>query len=472
MGRALDHLFDADRALLVTDLVVAITSEFGVSLAELHNDSTTVSFCGQYAKATGRSIRGKKAPYITYGYNKDHRPDLKQLPFVLTTSSDGSVPVQFRCEDGNTSDAKTHKETWDALKRATGRPDFLYVADSKLCTREQMDHIHYRGGRFICVMPKSRQEDEEFREWIQDHEPDWQLVIDRPNPRKHDGPKDQWSTYRMSLPSREGWPVVWVNSTLLALQQEHRRREAIAKAVQELEDLSKRLRGPRPRLRARHEIWQRVEEILKTCKVTRYLNVKLAKKEHHTFKQARPGRPGPNTQYVRTTKKRWHLSWQIDDDAIEYDRASDGMFPLLTNDRTLTDAQILLAHKRQPEIEKRFQQSKTVFEMAPALLKNEGRIEALFFLYFAALLVQALIERELRQAMARDNLDHLPLYPEERATQHPTAEQVFKLFSLVQRHTLTEDGNEVRTFQADLTDLQRQVLGLLGVPEEAYRQAL
>ena len=222
-------------------------------------------------------------------------------------------------------------------------------------------------------------------------------------------------------------------------------------------------------MRARHEIWQRVEEILKTCKVTRYLKVKLAKKEHHSFKQARPGRPGPNTRYVRTTKKRWSLTWHSDDDAIEYDRKSDGAYPLLTNDRTLSDAQILLAHKRQPEIEKRFQQTKTVFLVAPVLLHNEGRIEALFFLYFAALLVQALIERELRQAMARENLDHLPLYPEERATHNPTAEQIFKLFSLVQRHTLTEDGNEVRTFEADLTELQHQVLKLLEVPETAYR---
>jgi len=35
-----------------------------------------------------------------------------------------------------------------------------------------------------------------------------------------------------------------------------------------------------------------------------------------------------------------------------------------------------------------------VHEIAPVLLKNEGRIEALFTLYFLVLLVQALIERE------------------------------------------------------------------------------
>jgi hypothetical protein len=102
VGRALDRLFDADRAALLTDVVVAAVAAFDVALEELHNDSTTVRFCGQYPQARGRKLRGKRAPFITYGYSKDHRPDLKQLLFVLTTSDDGGVPVQFRCEHGNT----------------------------------------------------------------------------------------------------------------------------------------------------------------------------------------------------------------------------------------------------------------------------------------------------------------------------------------------------------------------------------
>jgi hypothetical protein len=47
-----------------------------------------------------------------------------------------------------------------------GRHDFLYVADSKLCTREQMGHIEGHGGRFITVLPRSRSEDGRLREWI------------------------------------------------------------------------------------------------------------------------------------------------------------------------------------------------------------------------------------------------------------------------------------------------------------------
>jgi len=99
IGRALERLYDADRAVLVTEVVLAVQREFALSMDELHNDSTTVSFCGQYHGAQGRNVRGKRAPVITFGHSKAHRPDLKQLLFILTTSRDGGVPVQFRCAD-------------------------------------------------------------------------------------------------------------------------------------------------------------------------------------------------------------------------------------------------------------------------------------------------------------------------------------------------------------------------------------
>jgi len=171
---------------------------------------------------------------------------------------------------------------------------------------------------------------------------------------------------------------------------------------------------------------------------------------------------------VRKTRTFWQLRFPLDDAAIAYERKSDGMFPLLTNDRSLTDAQVFEAYKRQPSIEKRFEQTKTVFEIAPVLLKNEGRIEALFFVYFLALLVQALIERELRLAMQREGIAALALYPEERSTTRPTAEQVFRLFSLTQRHVLEHDDNPIRSFEPELTALQCQVLDLLGVPRNVY----
>src|SRR5665213_75626 len=131
-------------------------------------------------------------------------------------------------------------------------------------------------------------------------------------------------------------------------------------------------------------------------------------------------------------------------------------------------AQVLEAHKGQPSIEKRFEQIKTVHEIEPVFLKNSMRIEALFTLYFLALMVQALIERELRLAMKREKIKELPIYPEQRLCKRPTTEQILRLFSLAERHTLLRDDTTVQSFPAQLTDLQRQTLDLLGVPERAF----
>jgi transposase len=163
-GRALDALFDADRASFLTELITRAIRTFEIDVERFHNDSTSITFSGEYAAALGRTIRGKRALRVTWGHNKDHRPDLKQLLWNLTVSSDGAVPVHYRVHDGNTSDDPTHIETWNTLRRLAGRPDFIYVADCKLCTKTNMDHIESNGGRFVTVLPRSRREDAWFRE--------------------------------------------------------------------------------------------------------------------------------------------------------------------------------------------------------------------------------------------------------------------------------------------------------------------
>jgi transposase len=469
IGRALDHLFDADRAALLTDVVVTVGQRFDVRFDECHNDSTTISFCGAYRGAWGRKIRGRTAPAITYGHNKEHRPDLKQLLFILTMSGDGGIPVAFRCNDGNTNDSQTHIETWNTLKTVAGRADFLYVADSKLCSRENMDHIDRAGGRFVTVLPRNRGEDEDFRKWIQTNTPDWTCVWNRPHPRYADGPRDRWFVFRAPLPSAEGWTVVWVWSALLTLRQQSRRQRNMAAACEELAELRGRLAGPRARLRRAAAIDLQVKSILAKYHVARYLKVERTVREQHIFKQARRGRPGPSTSYKKSTKRRYDIVWTTDQDAIAYDHKSDGMYPLVTNDRTMSPAQVLQAHKGQPMIEKRFEQIKSVHEIAPVLLKNEGRIEALFTIYFLALLVQAIIERELRNAMKREKIAELPIYPEQRNCVRPTTEQILRLFSLAQGQRLTQDGKILEIYDFELTDLQHQVLALLGVPSAAFR---
>ena len=128
-----------------------------------------------------------------------------------------------------------------------------------------------------------------------------------------------------------------------------------------------------------------------------------------------------------------------------------------------------MVYKRQPVIEKRFSQLKTDFRVAPVYLKDVSRIQALLCVYFLVLLVEALLERELRQAMEREGLESLPLYPEDRPCRRPTARRVIDLFDDIHRHTLHSDDEASTVFVTELSALQRRILKLLGVPATKYR---
>src|SRR5208282_345603 len=101
---------------------------------------------------------------ITWGHSKARRPDLKQLLYNLTVTSDGNVPVFFSSASGNTVDDRTHIGTWDLLYELIGHADFLYVADCKLASSDNLSHIATRGGRFVTVLPRGRSEDIAFRQ--------------------------------------------------------------------------------------------------------------------------------------------------------------------------------------------------------------------------------------------------------------------------------------------------------------------
>jgi transposase len=470
IGRALDDLFDADRGSLCLAIVVRAAREFGLRLDRFHNDSTTISFHGEYRTATGRLVRGKPTLKIVFGHSKDHRPDLKQLLWSLTVTADGAVPVNYQALDGNTTDDKTHVRTWELLRTLAGRSDFLYVADSKLCTRPNMAHIVSHGGRFLTVLPATRKEDRRFRDWMQTHEVPWKEVLRRRNYRREHGPPDVLGAYQDPAGTSEGYRLVWYHSTEKQKRDRQERDEKIDRAVRELQDLKDRLGSPRTRLRKRDKVDAAIEEILQSSGASRWVEVTVNSAQDEKYRQTTPGRPGPDTHYRRIVRVRFDIDCKPNAEAVAYDEKTDGIFPLVTCDRRLSLAKILKVYKLgQPRVEQRHHHLKGVQDVAPQYLKSPPRIEAFLCVYFVALLVNALIEREIRRAMKRSKIDELPLYPEGRPCKRPTTKHVLRIFEGVMVHRLSAKDGSNHTYFPRLTRLQRRVLRLLGIGPQAYR---
>jgi transposase len=464
VGRCLDRLFDADIPSLTLAVVAHAVREFAVSLDELHNDSTTITLHGDYEAADQqRTLRGKLRLAITHGHNKDHRPDLKQLLYILTVSRDGAVPVHFRVDNGNATDDRSHIETWKTLCELTGRRDFLYVADCKLATGENMAHIHQHGGRFLTILPRTRSEDTTFRTAVREGLNRWKPIHD-----KLDDEGQLIDRYRLHEPeatTAEGYRLVWYHSVRKAELDALSRHKRLERATTALTELQAKLTSTRTRYRDRAKVAQAIDAILSDSDVEGWLVTEIKPRTTETFRQDRRGRPGPETRYVRSEATRFDLSWRIDHDRLTVEARCDGIFPLVTNQTSVSAVDLLLAYKQQPMIEKRFSQLKTDFVVAPVFLKEVSRIQALLCVYFFALLTESLLERELRGAMAREGVESLPLYPEGRACRRPTARRVIDLFEDVQRHELVTEDQTAVVFMTDLTRLQRKILRLLGRPK-------
>ena len=466
LGRALDHLQRADRASLLTALVLHAVRAFAIELTELHQDTTTVTLFGEYADQAPTE-QSQRPPRVTFGYNKDHRPDLKQLLYSITISADGAVPVHCKTYDGNTSDDQVHRDTWDFLCQIIGHADFLYVADSKLCTRDNMNHISAGPGRFLTVMPRTRAEDGFFRTYLHSHAPAWVEVHREVNPRRRREPDVVYYGVEAPQRSTEGYRVLWYRSSQKQEQDRQQRQRRLERARARLEGLQ--APGRRQQPQTPREAREAALRLLVDEQVEGLLAVVIEEEVVVEHRQVGPGRPGPDTDYRRIETRRYRARFEEDGLAVARAALGDGLFPLMTNDETLGLAEALGKYKYQPFVEKRHEQLKSVFGVTPMWLKNVGRIDSLLWLYYVVELTQALLEREVRRRMQAAGVARLALYPEGRPSEGPTAELVIAALEGQRRHRLLDEhGVELRRFHDELSPAAREVLELLGVELTPY----
>jgi transposase len=465
-GRALDHFFRADRASLLTAVALTTVRVFELSLKQLSQDTTTITFSGAYADQPPAE-KADRPVRITRGYNKDHRPDLEQLLYNRTVTADGAVPIHCKIHDGNATDTQVHEKTWLALCGIVGSSDFLYVADSKLCEYKVMCLIAKENGRFLTVMPRTRAEHARFLAWVRDNEVSWSEVARKNNPRGKDKPKIVYRGFEDPQGSEEGYRILWYHSS----QKQQRDFQARMKKVNKARKRLQRLRPPGrgEAFKTLQAARKAVRRVLKEAKVRDWLKVVIEEVVQTEHVQVGPGRPGPDTLYKQVQTKSYKIRVENNAEALRRAARCDGLFPLMTNDKDLTLKEALQKYKYQPYSEKRHQQLKSVFDVRPVWLKNVKRVESFLWLYHMVELVQALLEREVRRQMQQARIKSLPLWPEKRQCAKPTSELVLNVLHRHRRHRLVDQqGVEVYRFHDPVSEVAQTVLKLLGIDGSAF----
>lgn len=459
-GRVLNKLFFVDRASLMTELVVFFVEKFNVDLKQLSNDSTSLKAYGKYK---GRTRTGFS---LKHGNSKDHRPDLKQLVFCLSISSDGGVPVHYKCYSGNVTDDKTHIETWNTLQKITPSSDFLYVADSKLCTDEQLSYIVGKGGRAVTIIPNGWNEVKSFKEELRETKKPKDIIWRRQKPHNNKK-KEYFSEFRGDhKTTKRGYRIHWIYSS----EKRKRDRESREKFLKKTEDRLSALNGKinKRNLKSHSAILTAAEKILKEQNAENYFFLSIDTITEEYTVQVGKGRPGKKTKYKTSINTLYILSWTRKKLQLEKEANIDGVFPLLCTDKKMEAKEVLKAYKYQPRLEKRFTQFKSNHNAAPLLFKKVERIEANMFAFFDSLVIQSLIEREVRNQMKEKKIEKIIIYPEEREAKYPTANKILELFAGICTYKIVQDSKVVESYRDELNEKQKLILNLLNISEEEY----
>lgn len=457
LGRSLSALFTADRHSLLTELSCNAIKSHQLITDEIHNDSTTVTFKGEYKDPDPDAVQ------LKHGHNKDFRPDCKQIVFGLNIVADGHVPLSYELYNGNQSDDLTHIPNWNGLRALIKKEDFIYIADCKLCSSENLAHIDKNNGYFITIIPKSHKDVPEFKDYIKTHDVKWDTAFSTPHSRKKDK-TNKYRTYEAGK-NKKGYRVIWVHTSLKAEDDGKRRSKRIDRAQKALEELVPKLNAYH--LKTEKQIKAAVKEICKD--VSDYLDVKI------TMGRKRIDQRIPSTKrepgdpiYKYKWSFTYGLEWEINKQAVSDALKTDGLFPLITNHHELDAAEVLRMYKRQSYLEKRMYTKKSILDVAPVFLKDEKRIEAVMFLYFIALMIVSLIERNIRMNMGK-KIEKLPILPQGMNTKKPTWNNIRYFFRNIHLALVLKDKIPIQATVQGLNDLHKKVCELIEVPSSAYQ---
>jgi transposase len=380
IGRALDAI--APRLdQLVGSVGARAIAAFGLEVARLHWDMTSISLYGAYD--------GPEQGFIAprFGHPKDRRPDLKQVQTGLAVSGDGGVPVWHRAYDGGAGEVAQVAGAMRALRQLAGPRRFLVVGDSKLVSYANLRGIMAAEVEFIAPASKTYVP----AEVLAALDPAAATPVDYLAERDQGKPAEQRGSYRvledtMTLAGkRKADPLLRVRRVLVwssarAGAAATARARKLDRARDDLQRLQRGLGG-------RHyptvdKVQARLAAIAKQRRVTGLLRAQVGTDP--------AGKPT--------------LAWWFDPAALEREQATDGWYALLTNlDPTQADAaEILARYKGQEVVERRYGAFKGPLAVAPLFVQSNRRIQALVTVICLALLVFCLVERQVRRAIAPD----------------------------------------------------------------------
>ncbi|QJB44105.1 IS1634 family transposase [Dolichospermum flos-aquae] len=429
LGRVMDKLFIKGLDTIFFIIALKAAQKFGVSLSTSHLDSSSMHVHGQYntslpfvifeSQKVGNNqeleelaVKSPKEITITYGYSRDHRPDLKQFIIEMICSGDGDIPIFLKLASGNQADSSCFGKIAVEYQKQL-EVNSLMVADCALYTESNLKMMSDL--QWLCRVPLSIKTAKSListlaeSEFIDSTIPGYKLASKIQN---YAGIEQRW----LVVQSQER-----KESDLHKLTQKITKAES--KAVQDLKKLSQ-------------ERFACVADAIKALS-------KLSKQfKYHQIHES-------TVTQVKSNKKdtSGEISYQIsatvsqDESKINTELLSAGRFIIATNvldSKELSNDSMLREYKAQQSCERGFGFLKDPLFFADSIfLKSPERIESLGMIMGLCLLVYTLAQRHIRNALLESKSTIKNQLG--KATNRPTLRWIFQCFQCIHLVTLNQE---------------------------------
>jgi transposase len=449
LGRALERLA-AHSDKIQSALVLAAIRRFKLDVTQIHYDITDVELFGAYEIEVAEG-EAPPTPLPAYGRTKSGRKNVKQIQLGMNVTGDGGVPISHLPLDGNAGESPTHIDNLRRLRALLPTSKLLYIADTKLDTPENLLTVVAHGGQFLCggaFAPNLKEVFLQNRKLLRrvDYHPKSQ---DSLPPEE----RDEYQAFELTdllegmvegKKVRLRYRQIFVWSEAKARQELATRERHVAKIAEQFEAVQRNLN--KYSLKTEETIRRRLEAA----------RAKYDEGELFIY------------ELTRNRRGQFALSWKLDAKALERRKLLEGVYLLKTNlsKQAYPLAKTLGKYKEQSQVERRIHHLKGPLAVAPMFLKNPERIAGLLCVLVWALMVLALMERQVRRSLKGKPL--YGLYPENRPSPAPTGPALLDCFSTLCIVVVIEHGTIFQRL-AQPTPIQTHLLRLLGIPPDALR---
>ena len=429
LGRVMDKLFIKGLDTIFFIIAVKAAKKFGVSLSTSHLDSSSMHVHGQYntslpfvifenqkvgdnQELEELAVKSPKEITITYGYSRDHRPDLKQFIIEMICSGDGDIPIFLKLASGNQGDSSCFGQIAVEYQKQL-EVNSLIVADSALYTESNLKMMSDL--QWLCRVPltikaaKSLISTIPESEFIDSTIPGYKLASKTEN---YAGIEQRWLVVQ-SQERRE--------SDLRKLTQKIIKAES--KAVQDLKKLSQEEFACEA---------DAIKALSKLSKQFKYhqINVSIVTQIKSKTKDS----PQEICYQISATVSQ-------DESKINTELLSAGRFIIATNildSKELSDDSMLSEYKAQQSCERGFGFLKDPLFFADSIfLKSPERIESLGMIMGLCLLVYTLAQRQIRNALKESKSTIKNQLG--KATNRPTLRWIFQCFQCIHLVTINQE---------------------------------